>query len=81
MDISPNETDMSVKIYSIKYKIKSALDSSNEYNDNFVGKIDMDQLNRLVNINNMLKCAMEDIIKLENMYNIQLNNNFSNIKK
>ena len=80
MDLSPNETPVSQTIGMLKHEIDSALKASNEYNDNFVGKIDMDQLNRLVNINNMLKGAMEDITKLEKLYNDQLHNNFSNIE-
>ena len=80
MDLSPNETQVSQTIGMLKHEIDSALKASNEYNDNFVGKIDMDQLNRLVNINNMLKGAMKDIIKLEKLYNDQLNNNFANIE-
>ena len=72
MDNSPNETQVSQTIGMLKHEIELALEASNEYNDNFVGKIDADQLNRLVNINNMLKGAMEDIIKLEDMYNDQL---------
>ena len=80
MDLSPNETPVSQTIGILKHEIDSALKASNEYNDNFSGKIDMDQLNRLVNINNMLKGAMEDITKLEKLYNDQLNNNFADIE-
>ena len=81
MDLSPNETPMTVRIYSIKCRIESALNSSNEYNDNFVGKIDAEQLSRLVNINTTLKTAMKNIIRLEKLYHDQLNNNFVNKEK
>jgi len=80
MDHSPNETQVSQTIGMLKHEIDLALKASNEYNDNFVGKIDMVQLNRLETINNMLKGAMKDIIELEKLYNDQLNNNFTNIE-
>ena len=81
MDLSPEDTAMSVEIYAVKCNIEFALKMSDQYNDNFVGKIDAEQLSRLVNINTTLKTAMKNIIRLEKLYHDQLNNNFVNKEK